>query len=179
MKSRAIYALIILLLLPTVAYSVLFDKEISTTNTFSATTLDAQISPSTWLELDIADPNQRTIQFTLQNIGQLKTSNNIYISDISNFSFSNLITAELKLNGITKYTGVLTNLTASDYLDQNISQSDNIVITLTISNDDLAATAGQTLDFTIVNKSYQYNGNSNSGFYDREPKLVKITNSTE
>jgi len=179
MKNKIIYALTILILLPTVAYAVLFDKEISTTNTFSATTLDAQMSPSTWLELDIADPNQRAIQFTLENIGQLKTSNNIYIQNISNLSFSNLIDAEVKLDGVSKYTGVLTNLTISDYLDQNIGQTNNIVITLTISSDDLETTAGQELEFGIVNKSYQFNGNPNSGFFDKELRYIKITNSIE
>jgi hypothetical protein len=183
MKNKVIYTLTILMLmvilLPSIAYAILFDIETSTGNTFTASTLDAQISPSTWLELDIADPNERTIQFTLENIGQLKTSNNIYIENMSNLSFSDLITAELKLNGTTQHTGILTDLNISDYLDQDTSQLDSIVITLAISNDDLETTAGQTLEFTIISKSYQLDGDPNIGFFDREAKLVKITNSTE
>ena len=178
MIKKILFSITILLILPTIIYATLFDTELSSSNTFSATTLDSQFTPSSMLILDIADEGQRDFTISLENIGNLPTSNNLSIELVSNPVFFSKVNVAAKLNGVIQYTGSLGSLNLADYLDQNSSDSDSLQFILSISEEDLELTAGQTLEFKIINTSYQQGGSSNTGFFDKEVRFIEVNNST-
>ena len=178
MIKKILFSITILLILPTIIYATLFDTEQSNSNTFSATTLDSQFTPSTMLILDITDEGQRDSTMSLENIGNLPTSNNQSIELVSNPVFFSKVNVTVKLNGVIQYTGSLGSLNLTDHLDQNSSDLDSLQFILSISEEDLELTAGQKLEFKIINTSYQQGGLSNTGFFDKEVRLIEVNNST-
>jgi hypothetical protein len=165
MKIKPITITLLILLIPSIALAVFLDTETSNGNTFSATTLDTEISPNTF-DIDISIPSNRETRFVLTNIGDLPVSNNIKIINISNLPFAQSIDVLLKTGSTTIYQGPLNLLTKSNYLNLNSNQ--NTELTMIFNPLDIATYDQQTLQFTIINHSYIQGGSPDQGFYDNE-----------
>lgn len=172
-----ILTILSILLLPTLTYAVFFDKETSSNNTFSATTLDTNLSPSTKIEKQIEE-TEVEISLVLTNTGSLSTQNRLQITDISNISFASKIWTEVFLGSSTTsiYSGYLDSLLLAAYLTLTSTQANQIRFTFSISPSDYLATPEETVTFKIQNYAWQTTLPYGSGFFDKEDVEIQLTN---
>lgn len=169
----------ILIIIPTLTYGVFIDKETSSNNSFSATTLDTTLVPSQTLPIISNITNTQSVQFssTLTNIGSLNTQNTLTVENITNTTFSSKIWLHVTLDDSTiLYSGYLNSFINNSYLTQIPTQSNKISFTFSISETDYQATPKETISFNIVNHAWQTTLPYGNGFSDNETLEIQLTN---
>jgi hypothetical protein len=180
MKLKTILVSIwVLIIVPTMTYALFIDTETSVGNTFSATTLQTQLTPEAIpVELDIKHevPFVST-SFTLTNIGQLNTVNSLSIQGITNPAFADKITVQVVLDETTTIdTVALSSLNIFDYLFQNVGQTNKVGFIFSISEDNYNATPQESVTFTIKNYARQSGMAFGNGFFDNKSMSITINN---
>ncbi len=184
MKFRTIViAIWILIVVPTMAYGLFMDSETSTGNSFSATTLDTQLTPeltSPVLNITYELPFPST-SFMLTNTGQLTTNNVLTIVEVSNPTFAFLINVEVKLDDTTTiYNGPLNLLNIStSYLTQIVGQTNKLGFTFSMLETDYTSTPQESVTFKLKNHAWQDTLPFGSGFFDNEYMEITLSNPSE
>lgn len=179
MKIKIILVSIwVLVIVPSMTYSLFVDTETSVGNTFSATTLEATLTPgttSTNLNITFTEPFTSTF-FTLTNVGQLNTINSLSVENISNTDFADKILVSVHYSDTPQHFPSLTSLNMVDYLFQNVGDINRIDLVFSITEENYNNTAGETVTFTIKNYARQSGMPFGNGFFDNETMEITITN---
>lgn len=180
MKFRIIViAIWMLIIVPTMTYGLFIDTEISTGNTFSATTLDTEINPEFTPPIirKITYEEDFTFSFKLNNNGKLDTINNLSLSKIDNEKFAPLITVIVELDSVgIIYKGPLDKLEINEYLVQTAGQGNAISLTFSITKEDYFNTPEESVKILIQNHAWQSTLPYGSGFFDNEYIDVALIN---
>jgi glycerophosphoryl diester phosphodiesterase len=180
MKFKTVITTIItLFILPPLTYAVFFDKHTSPNNTFSATTLDSEINTTLKQEtkFELLPDKEITYSFSLTNIGELNTYNSIEIVKITDEKFASKIFSTVVLDEIdTIYKGPLNEMNIENYIKQNKKDTNKLAFSFTITEKDYDSTAGQQLEFVVVNNARQFEKISDTGFYDKESVHIILEN---
>ena len=172
----------VLVIVPSMTYSLFVDTETSVGNTFSASTLETHIyteSPGAIVRNLIPD---KEVSFSLElvNTGGLDTQNSISIHIISNEKFASLIKTEVRLSGEKIiYQGFLDKLDIPKYLIQQPNQRDKLTFHFFISENNYNSTPEEFVKFKIQNHAWQTNMPYGSGFYHNQEINVALINPLE
>ncbi|MHC1716739.1 MAG: hypothetical protein AB9915_02560 [Candidatus Dojkabacteria bacterium] len=184
MKLKTILiAIWIVIVLPTTVFAFFKDTHTSSGNTFSATTLDTNLTPSypspIIREILYGGTPEQTVEFSfiLTNTGSLNTQNRLQAIDISNPSFASKIWLEVTMDETTPlYSGYLDSFIKNSYLIQIPTQVNKVGFTFSISETNYLATPEQTVTFKMQNHAWQTTLPYGSGFFDNEYIELQLTN---
>ncbi len=167
----------VLVIVPSMTYSLFVDTETSVGNTFSATTLETTLTPETTpTNLNITFTEPYSTSFTLKNIGQLDTINSLSIESISNTTFAEKISVSVHYNDSTQYFTSLTSLKMDDYLSQSVGDTNKVDLVFSVTEENYNNTAGETVTLTIKNYARQSGMPFGNGFFDNETMKITINN---
>jgi len=169
----------VLILLPTMTYSLFVDTETSVGNTFSASTLVTNLYPEfpEVIEKELISNGEVTFIVKLNNTGELDTQNSISIPMINNKEFASLIKTEVRLNdNEIIYQGLLHELDIPKYLIQQPGQGDELKFIFFISEEDFKNTPEEFVNFKIQNHAWQTSMPSGNGFFHDQEIDVALVN---
>lgn len=164
MKKSRTLIILLLFLVPTISYAVFQDIEESSQNTFTADTLNITFNTADSTEITLLPDVEYTVNSTLRNIGNLPNTNTQKYEFVSgDEGFADLIDLNVKVGGVSQYTGKLSSYILSP-TSLAKGQSLNIQYIFKTSTPD----ASQNIFFKIKDIANQVGLTYPAGFNDIE-----------
>ena len=150
------------------------DRESSTGNIFTATTLDSEFTNSSF-NIELQKEDTVSVFTSLSNQGALTTTNTGEIlTGISDFDPSALIDLVIKKDGGVVYDAPVSSSAINYLFDQTSGQSNNFTYEFFVSETDYNANIGKSMEITIKNNSWANTSSPGVGFTDTEDVIIQL-----